>query len=148
MEELPQHELPQEWSEEEEDTPDMTPAKVAKPVLLRTSPPSSAETVEVTFSIQFTTQPGEAIAVAGETLEFGDWDSLQAFPLKWTPGHVWTGTIKLPYPFEAVEYKYIWIKPNETVWEMGTNRRLTPKFAYEQEGVRVIDREEAWGQPT
>ena len=44
---------------------------------------------EVTFRIQYETNPGESLCIIGSSPELGSWKDFSKARLKWTEGHVW-----------------------------------------------------------
>ncbi|KNC81765.1 hypothetical protein SARC_05934 [Sphaeroforma arctica JP610] len=58
---------------------------------------------EVTFSIQYNTQPGESIVVTGSIPELGEWEVNKALRLDYRDGGHWLGAATISGDFE---YKY------------------------------------------
>lgn len=83
--------------------------------------------VSLSFSLHYATIPGRNLYVSGSVDEFGNWDSSLAFPLKWSPNHQWTGSIKLSSSkCFHLEYKFIEASQDRSYlrWESCDNRKL------------------------
>lgn len=50
---------------------------------------------DVTFRVPLRNSKADRVILLGDSLEFGKRRRKNAFPLKWTPGNVWNGQLRL-----------------------------------------------------
>lgn len=50
---------------------------------------------DVTFRVPLRDARHERVFLLGDSREFGKWQLEDAFPLRWTPGDVWIGQLRL-----------------------------------------------------
>lgn len=70
---------------------------------------------------------GDRIIVVGNIPELGNWNAKEGFPLHWTEGDTWVGSLSLDtLPHRQIEYKLVkYTARNEYfVWEDGENRKF------------------------
>ena len=81
--------------------------------------------MDVCFSVVYQTNWGQNVYVVGDLPQLGEWREHSAIKLRWTEGHVWTTTIRIP-PNLPFHYKYL-IKGDDGFrrWEDGPNRYAT-----------------------
>jgi len=94
--------------------------------------------VLITFSMQYNTEYGESLRIAGDNPYFGCWDISQAQIMNKTNG-LWTLEVKLHELDIPLQYKYlVW---NETLgrelWEPNSNRIIEEK--------RCFSLNDSWG---
>ncbi len=104
------------------------PAPVQKPEakkVVQSAAGDAPRQHRVTFTTRYNTFFGQHVAVCGDIVELGSWDSRHAFPLTWRGDGTWEGVVPLPAdtPFE---YKFVAVDPAGTRWEadpLGPNRQ-------------------------
>lgn len=78
---------------------------------------------ECEFTIHYETQFGQKIILVGESEELGEWDVFKGIPLNWNPGHFWSAKVQVSRV--PVEYKYVCLSNETSVWEKGVNHKYT-----------------------
>lgn len=91
---------------------------------------------EYEFSIHYETQFGEKIVLVGESEELGQWDVNKGIKLNWNPDHFWT--IKVPVSTIPIEYKYVCLSSEQSIWEKGKNHLLDGKTEYIKDSWQAI----------
>lgn len=84
--------------------------------------------ISLSFSIHYRTCPGRTIYVCGNIPEFGLWNPYTSFPLKWSPNHQWTGTIKITPSTNSFQAHYKFLEASNDFsfmrWEEISDRFL------------------------
>ena len=94
-------------------------AVVAPPVA------SSGPKTIVLLSIHAKLPYGLMVGVVGDAEALGEWEPENAYKLKWTEGHIWTGRVELPANVSPVQYKLVTMhKQGFDAWEKFGNREL------------------------
>ena len=109
-----------ETTEEAETEPKSFPIEEVK--LDDDEPDSDSSLKEVEFSVEYTTNFGEKIALVGSSPELGAWDLEKAVELLWNEPNVWKTKVNVSK--SPLEYKYIFVSTDSTAWEGGKNRSL------------------------
>lgn len=91
---------------------------------------------ECEFSIHYETQFGEKIVLVGDSEELGEWDIFKGIPLNWNPNHVWSAKIQISRT--PVEYKYVCVSNETSIWEKGINHRYTGDVQKVQDSWQAI----------
>jgi len=85
------------------------------------------DAVNIVFTMQYNTVPGQIVCVSGSNVELGEWDIWKAKKLSWSYGNLWRLDLLVPKTQIAFEYKYfIWNEHEKRseVWESIANRRF------------------------
>lgn len=98
--------------------------------------------VRVTLRINYLTNFGETMCVAGSTAALGDWDAAKGFALSYAGDARWEGTLFLPFnDAGSFEYKYFVRRSDgSALWEDGCNRVLR----YFPEAHSAMEVTDAW----
>eukprot|EP00240_Pyramimonas_obovata_P014413 CAMPEP_0118950666 /NCGR_PEP_ID=MMETSP1169-20130426/51796_1 /TAXON_ID=36882 /ORGANISM="Pyramimonas obovata, Strain CCMP722" /LENGTH=194 /DNA_ID=CAMNT_0006897555 /DNA_START=134 /DNA_END=715 /DNA_ORIENTATION=+ len=85
---------------------------------------AKADNAEVEFEVDYQTQFGDSVMLAGNSDELGGWDSSKAVQMTWSEGHKWTARVILPM-WQTVEFKCM-VRQNNggEFWQPGDNKRL------------------------
>lgn len=81
----------------------------------------SDDAYTIEFSIKYSTQIGENIYILGSLKELGNWKESK-MKLKWTEGHIWKGSLKLPSEITNFTYKFVCAGDKHMRWEQGADR--------------------------
>jgi hypothetical protein len=89
----------------------------------KSSEGSSKQTgFECEFFIRYETTFGQQIVLVGNSADLGSWNVFKGVPLAWGPEHLWSAKVfisSLP-----LEYKYVLMSDEKSLWESGSNRKL------------------------
>ncbi|GAB2265481.1 hypothetical protein Dimus_000533 [Dionaea muscipula] len=81
-------------------------------------------TVRVRLQLQKQCQFGEQFLVVGSDQVLGSWNPMQAIPMDWSDGHVWTAELDIPCG-EPIKFKFILrLKSGQVLWQPGPDRIL------------------------
>ena len=81
---------------------------VARAIAVVAPPVASSEpTTIVLLSIHAKLPYGLMVGVVGDAEALGEWEPENAYKLKWTEGHIWTGRVELPANVGPVQYKLV-----------------------------------------
>ncbi|MED6167964.1 hypothetical protein PIB30_007635 [Stylosanthes scabra] len=81
--------------------------------------------VHVTFQLRKNCYFGEQFLIVGDDPMLGSWDPLEALPMTWSDGHIWTVDLDIPAG-NSIQYKFILKgKAGEIVWQPGTDRIIS-----------------------
>lgn len=119
--------------------------------------------VHIVFQVHKCCEFGRRVAVVGSLPGLGSWSSLEALPLEWNDGHIWTGSITVPlddiirardgsedtisFRPSSVEYKYIVqssvhpLDESQVEWMPGDNLHI-PALEY---GTTALTVQDTWG---
>ena len=103
-----------------------SPPDVARAAVV-VAPPvaSSGPKTIVLLSIHAKLPYGLMVGVVGDAEALGEWEPENAYKLKWTEGHIWTGRVELPANVTPVQYKLVTMhKQGFDAWETYGNREL------------------------
>lgn len=80
----------------------------------------------IQFRLNYETYYGQDVFVVGSVPALGFWDPQKAVPLRWCPGHVWSGDATVSVEDGNIEYKFITKDRNtgSVVWEPGFNHKV------------------------
>ncbi|GAB4833974.1 hypothetical protein Ancab_032226 [Ancistrocladus abbreviatus] len=82
------------------------------------------ETVHVRLQLQKVCQFGEQFLVVGNDPILGLWNPLDAIPMAWSDGHVWTTELDVPIG-KSIEFKFILRQiTGNFLWQPGPDRTL------------------------
>lgn len=111
-------------------------------------------TVRVKLQLQKQCQFGEQFLVVGSDPVLGSWNPLEAIPMQWADGHVWTAELELPIE-EPIKFKFILrVKSGQILWQPGsdrilhlweTNNTICVLENWENTGLRRVGEEENFG---
>jgi alpha-amylase len=96
---------------------------------------------QVHFKVKCQTVMGQRVAVVGNHPSLGSWNVSQAQRLKWSPGHIWQGSISLEAKEapRAIEYKAVLLSEDgEVAWEQGPNSKVV------LEGASDVSAKSTW----
>ena len=91
---------------------------------------------EYEFSIHYETQFGEKIVLVGESEELGQWDVTKGISLNWNQDHCWTERVRLSKV--PVEYKYVCLSNEQSIWEKGINHVIDGNTGYIKDSWQAI----------
>jgi len=84
---------------------------------------------EIVFRAKWVTEFGSEVRAVGSSMELGSWNPMDGISLS-TNQHsypYWSTTVWVPPSATGWEYKFVVVKPDNSVeWEPGGNRRLAP----------------------
>ena len=96
------------------------PPSVSEPDSIIDTGKQAAQSYEVTFKVNYETEPGQEMYVVGGHSSLGNWKEMKA-KMEWTEGHNWVLTEKFDQPF--VSYKYVVVRDGVAErYEEGINR--------------------------
>ncbi|KAL9258334.1 Glucoamylase-like protein, partial [Drosera capensis] len=111
-------------------------------------------TVRVKLQLQKQCQFGEQFLVVGSDPVLGSWNPLEAVPMQWADGHLWTAKLDLPVE-EPIMFKFILrIKSGQILWQPDSDRILhlwetTNTICvlenWENAGLQRVTEEESYG---
>ncbi|KAL8167953.1 hypothetical protein V2J09_009452 [Rumex salicifolius] len=80
--------------------------------------------VHIRLELQRECQFGGQFLVAGDHMALGLWNPIDAAPMVWSDGHVWTADLELPAG-KLIQFKFIFRDiSGEILWQPGPNRVL------------------------
>ncbi|CAJ2655993.1 unnamed protein product [Trifolium pratense] len=78
--------------------------------------------VRVEFQLLKDCDFGEQFLIVGDNPMLGSWDPLDALPLTWSDGHLWTVELDMPAG-KSIQYKFILKgKEGDIIWQPGSDR--------------------------
>lgn len=117
----------------------LTPSKSQEG--LRTNSTETAgiiKTVRVKFQMKIDCQFGDHILIVGDDPLLGSWSPLNAIPLSWSEGHLWTLVLEMPIE-KSFKYKFLLKKSSgEILWQPDPDRVFT---FWETQNVIVVSEE-------
>ncbi|KAI3788551.1 hypothetical protein L2E82_01321 [Cichorium intybus] len=85
---------------------------------------TKARTVCVRFQLQKECSFGQNFLIVGDDPMFGLWDPMNAVPLTWSDGHLWTVDLEIPIG-KCIKFKFIMQESNgKFMWQPGPDRIL------------------------
>ncbi|KAK7382415.1 hypothetical protein VNO80_01266 [Phaseolus coccineus] len=94
----------------------------AEPEAEKIEQTNESKFVHVTFELQKNCDFGEQFLLVGGDPMFGSWDPLEALPMTWSEGHVWTVEKDIPVG-KSIQYKFILKgKEGDIFWQPGPDR--------------------------
>ncbi|KAK2972639.1 hypothetical protein RJ640_018346 [Escallonia rubra] len=83
-----------------------------------------AKAVHVKFQLERECSFGQQFHIVGDDPMFGSWDPIEAVPLNWSDGHVWTAELDVPIG-KSIKFKFILKDGTDYVlWQPGPDRIL------------------------
>ncbi|KAK2378914.1 Carbohydrate-binding fold [Trifolium repens] len=80
--------------------------------------------VRVEFQLLKDCDFGEQFLIVGDDPMLGSWNPLDALPLTWSDGHIWTVDLDMPAG-KSIQYKFILKgKEGDIIWQPGSDRIL------------------------
>jgi hypothetical protein len=89
------------------------------------------QSCSITFSINYKTEYGQAIAIVGDHPKLGSWKDFTVGCMKWHQGDLWKLTVSGLDLDSHFQYKYVVIDANKKQalrWEEGLNRICDPTY--------------------
>jgi len=99
---------------------------------------------EINFSVQYDTNFGEKVVVAGNYSILGEWNPEKGFELLWSEGNYWKGSLILETMEVPLEYKYVCLKEDFQKWERGLNRVVESQSGRTSGTKIVIENNDTW----
>ncbi|KAL2337799.1 hypothetical protein Fmac_012245 [Flemingia macrophylla] len=86
----------------------------------------SSKIVRVAFQLQKNCKFGEQFLIVGDDPMLGSWDPLDALPMTWSEGHVWTVELDIAAE-KSIQFKFILKeKDGNIIWQPGSDRVIRP----------------------
>eukprot|EP01133_Synstelium_polycarpum_P007563 gene7563-8849_t len=104
---------------------DLPDQMMAQKKMFRCSSSSLLMGHNVTFTVNYNTQPGENLYIIGSHPHIGEWDHSKAKRMTWNIGNIWD--VKIGFPQECyVQYKYFVMNEHQKTnrWEDIENRQI------------------------
>ncbi|CAJ1949046.1 unnamed protein product [Sphenostylis stenocarpa] len=80
--------------------------------------------VRVAFELQKDCDFGEQFLIVGDDPMLGSWDPMEALPMTWSEGHVWTAEQDIPAG-KSIQFKFILKgKEGDIMWQPGSDRMI------------------------
>ncbi|XP_061362810.1 uncharacterized protein LOC133306500 [Gastrolobium bilobum] len=88
----------------------------------QTSDADESKFVRVAFQLQKICNFGEQFLIVGDDPKLGSWDPLDALPMTWSDGHIWTVELDMPTG-KSIQFKFILKgKGGDIIWQPGSDR--------------------------
>ncbi|GAU13966.1 hypothetical protein TSUD_262930 [Trifolium subterraneum] len=94
--------------------------ETAEPQVLQSE--NESKFVRVEFQLLKDCDFGEQFLIVGDNPMLGSWNPLDALPLTWSDGHIWTAELDMPAG-KSIQYKFILKgKEGDIIWQPGPDR--------------------------
>lgn len=101
-------------------------SETTEPQALEYEQTNESKFVRVAFQLQKNCNFGEQFLIVGDDPMLGSWDPLDALPMTWSEGHVWTAELDVPAE-KSIQFKFILKeKDGNIVWQPGSDRIIRP----------------------
>ncbi|XP_014516815.1 uncharacterized protein LOC106774358 [Vigna radiata var. radiata] len=101
---------------------DQVDLETAEPEAQNNEQTNESKFVRVAFELQKDCDFGEQFLIVGDDPTLGSWDPLEALPMTWSEGHVWTAEQDMPVG-KSIQFKFILKgKEGDIIWQPGPDR--------------------------
>ncbi|BAT97219.1 hypothetical protein VIGAN_09060300 [Vigna angularis var. angularis] len=135
---------------------DQVDLETAEPEAQNNEQTNESKFVRVAFQLQKNCDFGEQFLIVGDDPTLGSWDPLQALPMTWSEGHIWTAE-KDMLVGKSIQFKFILKgKEGDIIWQPGSDRvihtwetvnTITVCEDWENEELQKITEEERLAEP-
>ncbi|TKY63476.1 Cyclomaltodextrin glucanotransferase [Spatholobus suberectus] len=103
---------------------DQVDLETAEPQAQQSEQTNESKFVRVAFQLQKNCNFGEQFHVVGNDPMLGSWDPIDALPMTWSEGHVWTVEVDMPAG-KSIQFKFILKgKGGNIIWQPGSDRMI------------------------
>ncbi|ESW05909.1 hypothetical protein PHAVU_010G002900 [Phaseolus vulgaris] len=135
---------------------DQVDSENAEPEAEKTEQTNESKFVHVTFKFQKNCDFGEQFLLVGGDPMFGSWNPLEALPMTWSEGDVWSVEMDIPVG-NSIQYKFILKgKEGDNFWQPGPDRfihicetmeRITVSEDWENADLQKISEDAPLAEP-
>ncbi|XP_027908312.1 uncharacterized protein LOC114167424 isoform X1 [Vigna unguiculata] len=101
---------------------DQVDLEAAEPEAENNKQTNESKFVRVAFGLQKNCEFGEQFLIVGDDPSLGSWDPLEALPMTWSEGHIWTAEVDMPAG-KLIQFKFILKgKEGDIIWQPGSDR--------------------------